>query len=315
MPGLVPGIHVFKLHIENVNGRDKTGRGAREEGTRTMQDLMKGKRGLIMGVANDHSIAWGIAKALAAQGAELAFTFQGDALGKRVKPLAQSLGVELVLPCDVENIASVDSVFETLRDKWGQLDFLVHAIAFSDKNELKGRYADTSRENFSRTMLISCFSFTELAKRAAELMPASGGTMITLTFGGSTRVMPNYNVMGVAKAALEASVRYLASDFGSDSHPGGFRYWRCAHHVCVPAEALAARPRRHAGRTRRLGAVSAVGIVRRRDRRNAFRRFRVQRNFDAPAGRFEGHGGVAVGHPAASTPARWNAGRAAQRSM
>ncbi|HEY3030679.1 MAG TPA: SDR family oxidoreductase, partial [Bradyrhizobium sp.] len=144
-----------------------------------MKDLMKGKRGLIMGVANDHSIAWGIAKALAAQGAELAFTYQGEALGKRVKPLAQSLGVELILPCDVENLASVDQVFETLRGKWGRLDFLVHAIAFSDKNELKGRYADTSRENFSRTMLISCFSFTELARRAAELMPASGGAMIT----------------------------------------------------------------------------------------------------------------------------------------
>jgi len=180
-----------------------------------MQNLMKGKRGLIMGVANDHSIAWGIAKAVAAQGAELAFTYQGEALGKRVKPLAESLGVPLVLPCDVEDLASVDAVFETLRAKWGQLDFLVHAIAFSDKSELKGRYADTSRENFSRTMLISCFSFTEIARRAAELMPASGGTMITLTFGGSTRVMPNYNVMGVAKAALEASVRYLASDFGS----------------------------------------------------------------------------------------------------
>jgi enoyl-[acyl-carrier protein] reductase I len=184
-----------------------------------MQDLMKGKRGLIMGVANDHSIAWGIAKALAAQGAELAFTYQGEALGKRVKPLAQSLGVELILPCDVENPASVDQLFETLRGKWGRLDFLVHAIAFSDKNELKGRYADTSRENFSRTMLISCFSFTELARRAAELMPASGGAMITLTYGGSSRVMPNYNVMGVAKAALEASVRYLAADFG----PRGIR--------------------------------------------------------------------------------------------
>ena len=140
---------------------------------------MKGKRGLIMGVANDHSIAWGIAKALAAQGAELAFTYQGEALGKRVKPLAQSLGVELILPCDVEDRGSVDQVFEALRAKWGQLDFLVHAIAFSDKNELKGRYADTTRENFSRTMLISCFSFTELAKRAAELMPASGGAMVT----------------------------------------------------------------------------------------------------------------------------------------
>jgi enoyl-[acyl-carrier protein] reductase I len=180
-----------------------------------MQDLLKGKRGLIMGVANDHSIAWGIAKALAAQGAELAFTYQGEALGKRVRPLAEQLGVPLVLPCDVEDIASVDAVFETLRDKWGKLDFLVHAIAFSDKNELKGRYADTTRENFSRTMLISCFSFTELAKRAAELMPSGGGAMVTLTYGGSTRAMPNYNVMGVAKAALEASVRYLATDFGS----------------------------------------------------------------------------------------------------
>jgi enoyl-[acyl-carrier protein] reductase I len=185
----------------------------------SMQDLMKGKRGLVMGVANDHSIAWGIAKKLAAQGAELAFTYQGDALGKRVKPLAASLGVDMVLPCDVENLASVDQVFESLREKWGRLDFLVHAIAFSDKNELKGRYADTTRENFLRTMLISCFSFTELARRAADLMPASGGAMLTLTYGGSTRVMPNYNVMGVAKAALEASVRYLAADFG----PRGIR--------------------------------------------------------------------------------------------
>src|SRR3981189_3558892 len=184
-----------------------------------MNDLMKGKRGLIMGVANDHSIAWGIAKTLAAQGAELAFTYQGEALGKRVRPLAQSLGVDTVLLCDVEDLGSVDQVFAALRAKWGQLDFLVHAIAFSDKNELKGRYADTTRENFSRSMLISCFSFTELAKRAAELMPETGGAMITLTFGGSTRVMPNYNVMGVAKAALEASVRYLASDFG----PRGIR--------------------------------------------------------------------------------------------
>jgi enoyl-[acyl-carrier protein] reductase I len=178
-----------------------------------MTNLMQGKRGLIMGVANDHSIAWGIAKTLAAQGAELAFTYQGEALGKRVKPLAQSLNAELVLPCDVEDIASVDAVFTTLKEKWGSLDFLVHAIGFSDKNELKGRYADTTRENFSRTMVISCFSFTEVAKRAAEMMP-NGGSMITLTFGGSTRVMPNYNVMGVAKAALEASVRYLAADYG-----------------------------------------------------------------------------------------------------
>src|SRR6266699_6726405 len=192
----------------------RPGHDARES-TASMQDLMKGKRGLIMGVANDHSIAWGIAKTLAAQGAELAFTYQGEALGKRVKPLAEQLGVPLVLPCDVEDIASVDHDFETLRERWRQLDFLVHAIGFSDRNELKGRYADTTRANVSRTMVISCFSFTELARRAAELMPATGGAMITLTFGGSMRVMPNYNVMGVAKAALEASVRYLASDFGS----------------------------------------------------------------------------------------------------
>jgi enoyl-[acyl-carrier protein] reductase I len=175
--------------------------------------LMKGKRGLIMGVANDHSIAWGIAKAVADQGAELAFTYQGDSLKKRVEPLAQSIGSSMLLPCDVEDLASVDAVFAALEKKWGKLDFLVHAIAFSDKNELKGRYADTTRENFSRTMLISCFSFTEIAKRAAPLM-TEGGSMVTLTYAGSVRVMPNYNVMGVAKAALEASVRYLANDYG-----------------------------------------------------------------------------------------------------
>jgi len=178
-----------------------------------MSGLMQGKRGLIMGVANDHSIAWGIARALAAQGAELAFTYQGEALGKRVKPLAQSLGAKLVLPCDVEDLASVDATFAALKDAWGALDFVVHAIGFSDRNELKGRYADTTRENFSRTMVISCFSFTEIARRAAEMMP-NGGSLVTLTYGGATRVMPNYNVMGVAKAALEASVRYLAVDFG-----------------------------------------------------------------------------------------------------
>ncbi|TAK46674.1 MAG: enoyl-[acyl-carrier-protein] reductase FabI [Xanthobacteraceae bacterium] len=178
-----------------------------------MDRLMKGKRGLIMGVANDHSIAWGIAKTLAAHGAELAFTYQGEALGKRVKPLAAAVGSDLVLPCDVEDLASVDAAFAALGDAWGKLDFVVHAVAFSDKNELKGLYADTTRENFSRTMLISCFSFTEVARRAAALM-RDGGAMVTLTYGGSTRVMPNYNVMGVAKAALEASVRYLAADYG-----------------------------------------------------------------------------------------------------
>ncbi len=183
-----------------------------------MTKLMQGRRGLIMGVANDHSIAWGISKTLAAHGAELAFTYQGEALGKRVAPLAQSVGSSLVVPCDVEDIASVDALFERLQAEWGSLDFVVHAIGFSDKNELKGRYADTTRANFSRTMVISAFSFTEIAKRAAALMP-QGGSLLTLTYDGANRVMPNYNVMGVAKAALEASVRYLAGDYG----PQGIR--------------------------------------------------------------------------------------------
>ncbi|MEM1047066.1 MAG: enoyl-ACP reductase FabI [Pseudomonadota bacterium] len=178
-----------------------------------MSGLMRGKRGLIMGVANDHSIAWGIAKTLSDHGAELAYTYQGEAFGRRVKPLAEATGSKLVLPCDVEDIATVDAVFSELQAAWGSLDFIVHAIAFSDKAELKGRYADTSRENFSRTMVISCFSFTEIARRAADMM-SDGGSILTLTYGGSVRVMPNYNVMGVAKAALEASVRYLAMDFG-----------------------------------------------------------------------------------------------------
>ncbi len=176
-------------------------------------EIMKGRRGLIMGVANDHSIAWGIAQALHRHGAELAFTYQGEAFGRRVKPLAEKVGSTLVIPCDVEDLATVDAVFAELGGKWGAIDFLVHAIAYSDKAELKGKYADTTRDNFQRTMLISCFSFTEIARRAAALMP-DGGSIVTLTYGGSTRVMPNYNVMGVAKAALEASVRYLAADFG-----------------------------------------------------------------------------------------------------
>jgi enoyl-[acyl-carrier protein] reductase I len=182
--------------------------------------LMAGRRGLVMGVANDHSIAWGIARALAGQGAELAFTYQGEALGRRVGPLAQTLGSSLVLPCDVEDLASVDATFAALDEAWPEgLDFVVHAIGFSDKSQLKGRYVDvTTRENFSRTMVISCFSFTEVAQRAAKRM-RPGGALLTLTYGGSTRVMPNYNVMGLAKAALEASVRYLAADLG----PQGIR--------------------------------------------------------------------------------------------
>jgi enoyl-[acyl-carrier protein] reductase I len=171
-----------------------------------MDGLLKGKRGLVMGVANDHSIAWGIAQELAKHEAQLAFTYQGEAFGKRVEPLAKSVHSKLLLPCDVEDSASLDAVFAKLKETWGTIDFLVHAIAFSDKNELKGKYAHTSRDNFTRTMLISCYSFTDVARRAAELMP-NGGSLVTLTYGGSARVMPNYNVMGVAKAALEASVR------------------------------------------------------------------------------------------------------------
>ena len=178
-----------------------------------MDGLMKGKRGLVMGVANDHSIAWGIARQLAEHGAEMAFTYQGEAFGRRVKPLADSVGAKLLLPCDVEDSTTVDAAFETLQAEWGTIDFLVHAIGFSDRNELKGLYADTSRDNFVRTMVISCFSFTEVARAAAPLMQ-NGGSMITLTYAGSVRVMPNYNVMGVAKAGLEASVRYLANDYG-----------------------------------------------------------------------------------------------------
>lgn len=176
--------------------------------------LMSGKRGLIMGAANQNSIAWGIASMLHRHGAELAFTYQGEALGKRVIPLAESIGSTLVLPCDVEDIASVDATFAAIEKAWGKLDFVVHAIGFSDKNELRGRYVDnTTRENFSRTMVISCYSFTEIAQRAIRLMP-EGGSLLTLSYGGSQRTSPNYNVMGVAKAALEASVRYLATDLG-----------------------------------------------------------------------------------------------------
>jgi enoyl-[acyl-carrier protein] reductase I len=180
--------------------------------------LMAGKRGLVMGVANDRSIAWGIARMLAAQGAELAFTYQGEAFGRRAVPLAKSLGSSVIVPCDVADIASVDNVFAEIKRAWGSIDFVVHALAFSDRRELSGRYADTTRENFTNTMVISCFSFTEIARRAAEIMP-NGGSLLTLTYAGATRWVPSYNVMGVAKAALEASVRYLAADLG----PQGIR--------------------------------------------------------------------------------------------
>ena len=175
--------------------------------------LMAGKRGLIMGVANKMSIAWAISEACAAQGAELAFTFQGEALEKRVKPLAESIGADIVLPCDVTDAASIDAVFSELEAKWGKLDFLLHAIAYSDKNELTGRYVDTTAQNFAMSMNISCYSFTAIAQRAEKMM-TDGGSMVTLTYYGAEKVMPHYNVMGVAKAALETSVRYMAMDLG-----------------------------------------------------------------------------------------------------
>jgi enoyl-[acyl-carrier protein] reductase I len=177
------------------------------------KELMSGKRGLIMGVANNRSIAWGIAKAAAAHGAELAFTYQGDALKKRVEPLATEIGSNIVLPCDVTDTQSVDDVFEALKARWGSLDFVVHAIAYSDKDQLDGRYVDTTQDNFNKTLLISCYSFTAIAQRAEKLM-TNGGSLLTLTYYGAEKVMPHYNVMGVAKAALEASVRYLAEDLG-----------------------------------------------------------------------------------------------------
>ena len=180
------------------------------------QGIMAGKRGLIMGVANDRSIAWGIASAAAAQGAELAFTYQGDALRKRVEPLAASINSEMVMECDVTDDALVDAVFSELEAKWGKLDFVLHAIAYSDKEELKGKYVDTTRQNFDRTMDISVYSFTAIANRASKLM-TDGGSLLTLTYYGAERVMPHYNVMGVAKAALEASVRYLAVDLGGQN--------------------------------------------------------------------------------------------------
>jgi enoyl-[acyl-carrier protein] reductase I len=175
--------------------------------------LMAGKKGLIMGVANDRSIAWGIAKTVHAHGAELAFTYQGDALLKRVKPLAESVSSDIVMPCDVSDMSTMDTAFDVVREQWGTLDFVIHAIAFSDKDQLKGKYIDTTPENFAQTMHISCYSFTAACQRAAPMMP-NGGSLLTLSYIGAERVMPHYNGMGVAKAALEASVRYLAEDLG-----------------------------------------------------------------------------------------------------
>ena len=179
--------------------------------------LMQGKRGLILGVANERSIAWGIAKALADQGAEMAFTYQGEAFHKRVGPLAESVGSNIIMPCDVEDQSSLDALFGVIEKEWGSLDFIVHSLAYSDKDELTGKFVDTSADNFTRTMNISCYSLTNITKMAHPLMKENGGSIITLTYYGAERVMPNYNVMGVAKAALEASVRYLAADLGEDN--------------------------------------------------------------------------------------------------
>ena len=262
--------------------------------------LMSGKRGLVMGVANDHSIAWGIAKALAAQGAELAFTYQGEALGQ-TRPAARREPRLQACRCPATSRTSPRSTRSSPRSprQWGDLDFVVHCIGFSDRNELKGRYADTTRENFVRTMVISAFSFTEIAKRAAALMPR-GGAMLTLTFGGSTRVMPNYNVMGVAKAALEASVRYLAADYG----PAGIRVNAIsAGPIRTLAGAGIADARfmfnfqRHHSPLRRTVTIEDVGgaalyllsePLRRRDRRDAFRRRRLQHHLHAAPRRHQG---------------------------
>jgi enoyl-[acyl-carrier protein] reductase I len=254
-----------------------------------MTGLMAGRRGLIMGVANDHSIAWGIAKALHAEGARLAFTYQGEALGRRVTPLAAKLDSDIVLPCDVEDLASVDAVFDALDARFdGGLDFVVHAIGFSDKAQLKGRYVDvTTRENFVRTMTISCFSFTEIAQRAAKRM-TNGGSLLTLTYGGATRVMPNYNVMGVAKAALEASVRYLASDLG----PNGIRVNALSAGPMRTLAGAGIAPATHGqpGGCRRLGPVPAVAALGRRHRRGPLRGCRLQHHLDAAPGRAPGAG-------------------------
>ena len=201
-----------------VKDRAVKDRAAKDRGSDMAEQkaLMAGRKGLIMGVANDRSIAWGIAKAVAAEGAELAFSYQGEALKKRVVPLAQSVGSNLVMPCDVTDDRSIDAVFDTLAERWGKLDFAVHAIAYADKEQLKGRYVDTTYDNFCQSLAISCYSFTAICRRAAALMP-DGGSLLTLTYYGAERVMPHYNVMGVAKAALEASVRYLAVDLGTDN--------------------------------------------------------------------------------------------------
>jgi enoyl-[acyl-carrier protein] reductase I len=251
--------------------------------------LMAGKRGLIMGVANNRSIAWGIAKACADAGAEVALTWQGDALKKRVEPLAQELGAFMAGHCDVTDLETIDAVFAGLEKHWGKIDFVVHAIAFSDKDELTGRYLDTSRDNFNRTMDISVFSLAAVAKRAEPVMN-DGGSIITLTYYGAEKVMPNYNVMGVAKAALEASVRYLAVDLGNRGirvnavSAGPIKTRRLPLHSEMERIQCAAEAHRFHRGSRQVGALPAVRPFDRRDRRNSPCRFRL------PHHRHEGGG-------------------------
>ena len=257
--------------------------------------LMAGKRGVVFGVANNRSIAWGITKAVTDQGAEVALTYQGDAIKKRVEPLAQEIGSKLVLPCDVTDEASVEAVFTAITREWGGLDFLVHAVAFSDKEQLDGRYVDTTKDNFTQTLLISCYSFTALAKRAEKLMK-QGGSLLTLTYYGAEKVMPHYNVMGVAKAGLEASVRYLAADLGKGAirvnaisagpikTSGGERHRRLSLYPEMEREQLSAAPHGlHRGRWRRR-TLSSVGSRSRRHRRDPAYRCGL------PRGRHEGRG-------------------------
>ena len=250
--------------------------------------LMQGKRGVILGVANNRSIAWGIAKACHAAGAEIALTWQGDALKKRVEPLAAELGAVLLGHCDVTDFSTIDAVFAVLKQKWGKIDFVVHAIAFSDKDQLDGRYLETTAENFSKSLLISCYSLTAIAQRAEKLL-TGGGSILTLTYYGAEKWMPHYNVMGVAKAALEASVRYLAADLGEKNirvnaiSAGPIKTLALCRHCRLPLSAEMERgqradaPQRDHRGSRRQRALSALGAVARRHRRGASCRFRLSR--------------------------------------
>ena len=272
--------------------------------------LMAGKRGVVFGVANNRSIAWGITKAVTDQGAEVALTYQGDAIKKRVEPLAHDIGSKLVLPCDVTDEPSVESVFAALAKEWGNIDFLVHAVAFSDKEQLDGRYVDTTQDNFTQTLLISCYSFTALARRAEKLMP-NGGSLLTLTYYGAEKVMPHYNVMGVAKAALEASVRYLAADLGKGAirvnaisagpikTSRGFRHRRLPLYPQMERVQLTAQTHRLDRGCRRRRALSPLGPRPRCDRRDPAYRCGLSRGGHEERGCPRHFGGEGIIVPAA----------------